>query len=268
MTDAHIPVLEVDDLSVWKGTEKLVSSVSFTLSEGRKLGVVGETGSGKSLSCRSLVGGLVRHGLRPEGRISYQGHDLITCPKQTWAVLRGRSIGFVPQSSLNSLDPVMRIDRQMLETVKALGGAGSDARDRVEALLEQVHMPEPRRVLRSYPHQLSGGMRQRLMIALAIAGHPRILVADEPTTALDVSVQRRILDLIKELCEVNGMSLVLVTHDLGIVQDVCDDVLVMRNGAGVEYGPVAEVLHEPRHSYTRELLAARLTIDAEVPSHD
>ncbi len=258
MTPDPAPALvTADDLSVHTADHCLVSSVSFRLRPGERLGIVGETGSGKSVTCRALVGGLARKGLRAEGALTFDGHDLLRTGPADWRELRRGSIGFVPQSSLSSLDPVMRVDRQLAETVRALGVARRDAADRVAELLDLVRLPDPAKVGKSYPHQLSGGMRQRVVIALGIAGNPRLLVADEPTTALDVSVQRGILQLLTSLCATRGMALVLVTHDLGVVADVCDSVLVMYAGEQVETGPVGPVFDAPLHPYSDALLRAR-----------
>ncbi|MDX3006566.1 ABC transporter ATP-binding protein [Kribbella solani] len=256
------PLIDVLDLTVRCGDAALVDRVSLTVETGERLGIVGETGSGKSLTCRALVGGLARLGMRAEGRVVVAGEDVVDCTTRTWNRLRRESIGFVPQSSLSSLDPVMRIGRQLGETVALHVPGRRDRIRRVRELVDLVHLAEPDRVLRAYPHQLSGGMRQRIMIAMAVAGNPSVLVADEPTTALDVSVQRKVLDLLDEVCREQGMALILVTHDLGVVAELCDKVVVMRDGGVVESGLTAEVLRAPESAYTRRLLDARL----EVPS--
>ncbi len=168
-------LIDVNDLRIRYGGQVLVDGVSLSIAAGERLGIVGETGSGKSLTCRALVGGLTRLGMEAEGRVAFDGHDLLDCSTKTWIRLRREEIGFVPQSSLNSLDPVMRIDRQLDETVALRIRNKRERHDRVRELLDLVHMADPERVLRSHPHQLSGGMRQRLMIALAVAGSPSVL---------------------------------------------------------------------------------------------
>ncbi|GAA3664133.1 ABC transporter ATP-binding protein [Nocardioides ginsengisoli] len=250
-------LLEVKDLNVTAGPLELVTSVDFQLRRGERLGLVGETGSGKSLTCRAVMGALERKGLSATGSVTFDGVDMARMAPAAKRKLLGREIGFVPQSSLNSLNPVMRVGRQLAEAVEHLGCPRRDVDARVRELLAAVELRDVERVLRAYPHQLSGGMRQRVMIALGIAGRPQLLVADEPTTALDVTVQRRLLTLLVELCDAEGMALLLVTHDLGVVQEVCDSVLVMYAGQAMESGPVKEVFARPSHPYTRALLAAR-----------
>jgi len=250
-------LLTVDGLAVTIGDREVISDVDFQLRRGECLGLVGETGSGKSVTCRALTGLLERIGGRvTRGRLIFDGADLASVPERRWRDLRGRRIGFIPQSSLSGLNPVMTVGRQLMETIGLLRG-GADKRMEALELLEQVQMPHPRESFDSYPHELSGGMRQRVMIALGIAGRPDVLVADEPTTALDVTVQREILDLLSDLQEQSQMGLILVTHDLGVVSAVSDRVAIMYAGATVEAGATADVLEQPAHPYTRALLAAR-----------
>ena len=251
------PLLEVSELAVSIGDREIISAADFELARGECLGLVGETGSGKSVTCRALTGLLPRIGGRvTRGRLTFDGLDLAALGDRAWRDLRGRRIGFIPQSSLSGLDPVMTVGKQLIETVGLLRHDADKREDALE-LLEQVQMPHPRDAFDSYPHELSGGMRQRVMIALGIAGRPDILVADEPTTALDVTVQREILDLLAGLRERFRMALILVTHDLGVVSAVSDRVAIMYAGATVETGATSTVLEQPAHPYTRALLAAR-----------
>jgi oligopeptide/dipeptide ABC transporter ATP-binding protein len=254
MSDA---LLTIDGLGVEIAGVPVLSDVSLDLPSHGVLGLVGETGSGKSLTCRTLVGLLGRIGGRiTAGALTFDGRELHGLDDTGWAAVRGREIGFVPQASLNALDPVMTVGAQLRETVGFLDPE-ADPKARAVELLEMVRMPDPASVLRRYPHQLSGGMRQRVMIALALAGRPRLLLADEPTTALDVTVQAAILEVFAELRQATGMALLLVTHDLGVVADVTDEVAVMYGGTVVERGATASVLAAPAHPYTAALLGAR-----------
>jgi oligopeptide/dipeptide ABC transporter ATP-binding protein len=250
-------LLAVDSLAVRVGPQEILSQVKFSLRAGECLGVVGETGSGKTMTARVLTGTLERIGAAVlRGSAQFGEVELSTLDKRGWRALRGRRVALVPQGSLSSLDPVMSVGRQLTEAVRELRTA-DDPRAVALDLLAQVRMPRPEEVFRSYPHELSGGMRQRVMIALALAGEPELLIADEPTTALDVTVQRQILVLLRTLQRERGMSLVIITHDLGVVEAITDTVAVMYAGTTVEVGPTASVLADPRHPYTRALLAAR-----------
>jgi oligopeptide/dipeptide ABC transporter ATP-binding protein len=250
-------LLRARDLVIRTASAPIVDSVSFTVSPGERLGIVGETGSGKSITCRAVLGALERKGMTAAGELRYRDMDLLSLGARQWRQIRGREIGFIPQSSLNSLNPVMRVGQQLIETVRLFGVSNKDAPVRAEELMAAVQMPDPKGVLAKYPHELSGGMRQRVMIALGIAGEPRLLVADEPTTALDVTVQRRLLELISGLCASTGMALILVTHDLGIVSDVCDSVMVMYAGQSMETGSTQTLFRRSRHPYTAALMQAR-----------
>ncbi|MBO0680454.1 ABC transporter ATP-binding protein [Mycolicibacterium sp. S2-37] len=265
---AHAPnercdvLLRAHNLVIRTPAVPIVDSVSLTLSPGERLGIVGETGSGKSITCRAVLGALQRKGMTATGELRYRDMDLLTLDDRQWRTIRGREIGFIPQSSLNSLNPVMRVGQQLTETVRLFGVSKKNAGRRAEELMAAVQMPDPKGVLAKYPHELSGGMRQRVMIALGIAGEPRLLVADEPTTALDVTVQRRLLELLTDLCSSTGMALILVTHDLGIVSDVCDSVLVMYAGQSMESGPTETLFGRSRHPYTAALMQARPSMAA------
>jgi oligopeptide/dipeptide ABC transporter ATP-binding protein len=247
----------VSGLAVELAGCEALSDVSFKVRRGACLGIVGETGSGKTITCRTLMGLERRIGARVlRGEIAIEGADVSGLDEKGWQAVRGREVALVPQASLGSMDPLMRVGRQLAETVRALD-PGADPRARALELLEQVDMPNPGSVLRSYPHQLSGGMRQRAMIALALAGRPSLLIADEPTTALDVTVQRRILRLITTIREETGMAVIFVSHDLGVVRRVSDDITIMYAGRTVESGPVEDVFAHPAHPYTQALLAAQ-----------
>ena len=258
MTD----LLTVDGLAVELAGHEALVDVTFSVQASACLGLVGETGSGKSLTCRAAIGLLPRIGGRVvRGSLSFDGTDLLLLDELGWRQLRGRHIALVPQASMSGLDPVMKVGRQLSETVRELDRGGSGA-ERTRELLDQVHMPRVSEVMGLYPHELSGGMRQRVMIALALAGRPELLFADEPTTALDVTVQRGILELLAELRAETGMAIVLVTHDLAVVQSTSDAIAVMYSGTVVEQGPSRAVLEQPAHPYTRAMTAARPRTDA------
>jgi peptide/nickel transport system ATP-binding protein len=250
-------LLAVDGLCVRLGGRDVLEDVSFSIGRGGALALVGESGSGKSVTARAVTGLLSRiGGTITGGHITYDGEPLVADDAQQWARLRGRRIALVPQASLSSLDPVMRIGKQIAETVAELDPSAA-VKERSLELLDHVRMPRPQEILRSYPHELSGGMRQRIMIALALAGRPDFVVADEPTTALDVTVQASILQLLTDLRAETGLTLLMIAHDLAAVKLVADDVAVMRQGSLVEQGTTARTLSMPTHPYTQALLAAR-----------
>jgi oligopeptide/dipeptide ABC transporter ATP-binding protein len=256
------PLLQLEGVSVAIRGITALHDVTLGMETGECLGLVGETGSGKSLTCRVLTGtlGRIRAEIRA-GKVLYDGRDITHLTEAEWKTVRGRQIGFVPQSSLSGLDPVMRIGRQLREAIRALD-AGADAKAKSLELLDRVQLRERQRILRAYPHELSGGMRQRVMIALALAGDPHLLVADEPTTALDVTVQRGILELLESLRRESSMTVLLVTHDLAVIRDRADRVAVMYSGSVVERGWVSEIFERPVHPYTKALLGARPAIAA------
>ena len=270
-------VLEVRDLSVRLNTlpapKTVVQGVSFAIPKAGSLGIVGESGCGKSLTALS-ISRLTPPGLaRLTGEINFRtasGDTVNTAALPEGAkrleALRGAEIGYVFQEPMSALNPVIRIGDQIAETIRRHWGLGrAEALDRAEDLLDRVRIPDPKRRLRDYPHMLSGGMRQRVVIAIALACDPRLLIADEPTTALDVTIQAQILDLIAGLREEGGMALALISHDFGVVAEVCNHVVVMYLGHVVESAPVAEILDAPRHPYTRGLLAARPTLGERTP---
>jgi oligopeptide/dipeptide ABC transporter ATP-binding protein len=234
-----------------------VDGVSFELAAGRTLGLVGESGSGKSVTALSIVRLIQPPGRITDGRVEFEGRSLLDLPEPAMRAVRGRRIGFVFQEPMVALDPVYTIGFQIRETLGAHGLAHGDAaRRRAVELLDAVRVPDPARRAGEYPHQLSGGLRQRAMIALALAAEPSLLIADEPTTALDVTVQAEILDLLREMRRTFSLSMLLITHDLGVVAEMADDVAVMYAGRIVEHAPVARLFEAPSHPYTRGLLAS------------
>jgi len=253
------PVLEIDGLTLdLVGDVRqrgLVADVGFRVPPGASVALIGESGCGKTLTAMAVLGLLPRAVRVASGSIRLEGRELAGLPGRELARVRGRSVGAVFQDPMSSLDPTMTVGDQIAESrVLHLGESRSAARERSRELLEMVGIPQAGRRLRSYPHELSGGMQQRVMIAAAIACEPRLLIADEPTTALDVTIEEEILALLDELRERTGMALLLVTHDLGVVADVCEQVVVMYAGHVVERAPVAELFSRPRHPYTRALL--------------
>ncbi len=256
-------LLKVQNLSVtfsaYNGTVRAVRDVSFTVREGETLAMVGESGCGKSVTARAIMRLLDRTSARtsPESVAEYNGQNLLTMGKRELNRVRGRELGMIFQDAMASLNPTMTIGAQIAETVRVhqkLGKAASAQRAR--ELLAMVELPEPAEQMRRYPHQLSGGQRQRVMIAMALSCEPKLLIADEPSTALDVTIQAQILSLLQKLQKRLGMAVLLITHDLGIVAGVADRVQVMYGGRIVERGTTAELFHEPKHPYTAALLTA------------
>ncbi len=264
LTDAPSPepLLSVQDLAVGftQGgqTTRAVDGVSFTLKRGGTLALVGESGSGKSVTAMAIARLLEASGAQVlGGRILFEGRDLITTPEREMRRIRGKSITMVFQEPMSSLNPLHTIEKQLGEILELHGLAGgTKLRPRIIELLTEVGIPDPASRLGAFPHQLSGGQRQRVMIAMALANRPDLLIADEPTTALDVTVQAQILKLLKDLQSKLGMAMLFITHDLGIVRRIADDICVMQKGRIVEAGPAAEVFRAPRHAYTQMLLAA------------
>ncbi|MGY5057472.1 ABC transporter ATP-binding protein [Streptomyces sp. 900105755] len=238
------------------GDRELVHGVSFDLAPGRTVGIVGESGSGKTLTCRAVLGILPPHFEVTEGTIEIAGTDIAALTARRWTELRGATVSAVFQDPASYLNPSLRVGAQIAEVVRVkLGLKRRAARQRALELLRAVRLRDPELVYDQYTHELSGGMLQRVLIATAVAADPLVLIADEATTALDVTVQAEILDLLADLRERTGLALVLVSHDLALVAQWCDAVLVMRQGEVVEQGPTRTVLHEPRHEYTRLLVA-------------
>ncbi len=257
------PLLEIHDLAtsfrLESGTLRAVDGVSLRLEAGRSLGLVGESGCGKSVTALSVMR-LVPDppGRIERGRILWQGRDLLRLHWREMPDIRGREIAMIFQDPMTSLNPVFTIGRQLIEPLaRHRGVKGAEARRRGIEALERVGLPDPGRRFDQYPHELSGGMKQRVMIAMALLLEPRLLIADEPTTALDVTIQAQILGLIRELQRSTGMALLLITHDLGVVAETCDDVAVMYAGRIVEQASAGELFARPRHPYTRGLLLSR-----------
>ncbi|WP_108484633.1 ABC transporter ATP-binding protein [Oceaniglobus ichthyenteri] len=269
MPDGAAPVLDVKDLkTVFKtraGEIHAVNSVSFDLRPGELLGVVGESGSGKSVTMMSLIGLLPTPPAEIRaGQVVFKDQNLLSIDETGLRDIRGKRIGFVFQDPMTSLNPVFNVGFQIGEPLrKHMGLSKSAARTRAVELLELVGIPDARRRLNDYPHQFSGGMRQRVMIAIALACDPEVLIADEPTTALDVTIQAQILDLVKELREKLGMAIIWITHDLGVIAGIADRVLVMYAGQVVEQAPVQELFANPQHPYTRSLLKTIPTVSGE-----
>jgi len=261
LTDQHQTLLSVDRLTTVfdtpHGIVRAVSDVSFHVSAGETLCLVGESGSGKSITALSIIRLLPPGGRVLEGRIVFDGRNVLDLRDREMQAIRGAKIGFVFQEPMTALNPVFTIGNQIEETLTVHGLVrGRDARAQAVDWLRAVGVPEPERRAREYPHQLSGGLRQRALIALALACRPALLIADEPTTALDATVQAQVLELLRDLRQRFGLAMLLVTHDLGVVAEMADRVAVMLGGRIVEEAPVRELFHEPRHPYTRTLLAA------------
>jgi oligopeptide/dipeptide ABC transporter ATP-binding protein len=258
-----IPVLEVADLQThfltFGGTRvvKAVDRVSFTLHKGETIGLVGESGSGKTTTCLSIVGLLPRAARIVGGSVVFEGEDLVRKSQRELRRIRGRRIAVILQDPMASLNPLFTIGRQVAEPAffhQKL--RGRSLRERVQQHLRAVRIPSPERRVGDYPHEMSGGMRQRIVGAIALAGGPRVVIADEPTTNLDVTIQAQYLDLLKDIQRETGVALIFVTHNLGIVAKMCDHVAVMYAGKIVEQAPVRELFNHPRHPYTRALLGS------------
>ena len=266
-------LLEISNLHTYfktkKGLVKAVNDVDFIVDAGKTLGVVGESGSGKSVSVMSIIRLLDGNGYIESGKITFDGKDMINMPKREMEKIRGNDISVIFQEPMTSLNPVFTVDRQISETlVKHQGMSKSEASKKTIEMLKQVRIPNPEKVTKQYPHQLSGGMRQRVMIAMALACEPKLLIADEPTTALDVTIQAQILKLMNDLKERKGTAIIFVTHDLAVINEMADDVAVMYCGQVVEKAPVRLIFDESiskyRHPYTEGLLFSIPRLDTPV----
>jgi peptide/nickel transport system ATP-binding protein len=262
-------LLEVRNLRVEfntrRGTLVAIDDVSFDIAPGEVLGVVGESGAGKSITGTAIIGLLERPGRVAGGEIRMEGRRIDNLPPEQMRKIRGRHIGAIFQDPLTSLNPLYTIGTQLIETIQThLPMSGADARKRAIELLGEVGIPAPERRIDHYPHQFSGGMRQRVVIALALCANPKLIIADEPTTALDVSIQAQIITLLKRLCRDNGTAIMLVTHDMGVIAETADRVAVMYAGRVVEIGPVQEVIHNPQHPYTTGLMGSIPAVGQEL----
>lgn len=260
MLDGATPILDVSGLktvfTTRSGEVHAVNSVSFDLAPGELLGVVGESGSGKSVTMMSLIGLLPQPPAEiREGAVMFEGHDILKMSPDELRNIRGSRIGFVFQDPMTSLNPTFSVGFQIMEPLRThMGMTKKQAHQRAVELLELVGIPDAGPRLSDYPHQFSGGMRQRVMIAIALACDPKVLIADEPTTALDVTIQAQILELVRELRQKLGMAIIWITHDLGVIAGIADRVMVMYGGQIVEQAPVQELFSNPQHPYTRALL--------------
>jgi oligopeptide transport system ATP-binding protein len=261
-----VPLLEVANLRTTFRTEDgpvtAVNGLSFGLEAGETLGIVGESGSGKSVTALSIMRLLARNAKVTADRISFDGEDLRQKSELEMRKIRGHKIAMIFQDPMTSLNPVLTIGEQIAEAVRLhLGASKREARDRALEMLRKVRVPAPEERLHDYPHQFSGGMRQRVMIAMALSCNPQLLIADEPTTALDVTIQAQVLELMNDLQRETGAAIILITHDLGVVAEVCKNVLVMYGGNMVEYGTAEQIFGTPRMPYTQGLLASLPRLD-------
>ena len=265
------PILEVKNLSVsfhtFSGRVQAVRNVNFTLHRGETLALVGESGCGKSATCRTVMRLLARNAVIDSGEILLNGADLLRYSRRDMRLIRGAEIAMIFQDPMTALDPTMKIGKQIFETITLHKKISrSAAKARTLELLRLVGIDDPERRYHQYPHEFSGGQRQRIVIAIALAADPTVLIADEPTTALDVTMQAQILDLLKDIQKTTGASIIFITHDLGVVANVADRVAVMYAGRIVEIGTSDEVFYDPRHPYTWGLLASMPTLSTDSPS--
>ena len=261
-----VPLLEVKHLRVEfptrRGTLLALDDISFDIAAGEILGVVGESGAGKSLTGAAIIGLLEPPGRIAGGEIRLEGQRIDNLPHEQMRAIRGRRIGAIFQDPLTSLNPLYTIGRQLTETILThLPVSASEARARAIRLLQETGIPAAEQRIEQYPHQFSGGMRQRVVIALALAAEPKLIVADEPTTALDVSIQAQIISLLKRLCKEHGAAVMLVTHDMGVIAETCDRVAVLYAGRVAEIGPVGDVIHRSSHPYTTGLMGSIPAMD-------
>jgi len=263
----ELAVLQVRDLGIaYKSPagvlNEVVRGVNLTIRQGETIGLVGESGSGKTQTAFGILGVLPLEAKVTRGSVRIEGNECLGAPEPVLRALRGNTIAYVPQEPMSNLDPVYTIGSQLVEGIRAADGCTKpEARERAIELLGRVGIPNPQRVFKSYPHEISGGMAQRVLIAGAVASRPKILIADEPTTALDVTVQAEILDLLRELQEEMNMAIIMVTHNFGVVADICDRIAVMKQGQIVETGQIEELFANPSHEYTKMLLDSILDED-------
>ncbi len=267
------PLLDVRDLKTYfftrQGVAKVLDGLSFRIGQGEIVGLVGESGSGKSVTGFSIVRLLKHPGKIVDGQILFEGQDLTKLSDDQIQDLRGRQVSMIFQNPRSSLNPVIAVGHQIAQVLRYRRGMGrAQAWQAAIDLLRTVHIPEPERRMGAYPHQLSGGMAQRVMIAMAISCHPKLLIADEPTTGLDVTIEFQIIQLLKEMRDLTGTSVIVITHDLNMAAEVCDRIMVMYAGSIVEEAPVRDFFTTPRHPYTVGLLASRpqLAVEEEIPT--
>ena len=262
MTPPRLAIETLSAISLRDGDRPILRRVSLSVGVGEVHGVVGESGAGKSTIAKAILGIIPSQVRITGGTINFEGQNLLSMPAKALRAVLGRDIALVPQDPSTALNPSRRIDAQLTDGLRLKRGLSArEARLRALALLEEVQIRDPERVLKSYPHQLSGGMRQRVLIAAAFGLEPKLVIADEPTTALDVTVQKQILRLIRLLQERHGTSVLFVSHDLGVVAKICDRLTVLYMGRAMEQGATEEVLSAPRHAYTKALLAANPRYD-------
>jgi peptide/nickel transport system ATP-binding protein len=262
MTPPRLAIEALSAISLRDGDRPILRRVSLAVGVGEVHGVVGESGAGKSTIAKAILGIIPSQVRITAGTINFEGQNLLSMPAKALRAVLGRDIALVPQDPSTALNPSRRIDAQLTDGLRLKRGLSArEARQRALALLEEVQIRDPERVLKSYPHQLSGGMRQRVLIAAAFGLEPKLVIADEPTTALDVTVQKQILRLIRLLQERHGTSMLFVSHDLGVVAKICDRLTVLYMGRAMEQGTTEEVLNTPRHAYTKALLAANPRYD-------
>ena len=259
-------LLEVNNLCVnfgtYGGEVKAVRGVTFDLHKGETLAIVGESGSGKSVACKTIMRILSSNGYIKDGQILFDGKDLTKISEKDMEKVRGKDIAMIFQDPMTSLNPTMTIGKQIMEPIiKHQGFSKEDARKRAIELIELVGISDAEKRFKQYPHQFSGGMRQRIVIAISLACNPKVLIADEPTTALDVTIQAQILELIKDLQEKTGVAVIFITHDLGVVANMADRVAVMYAGKIIEYGTSDDIFYDPKHPYTWGLLGSMPTLD-------
>jgi peptide/nickel transport system ATP-binding protein len=263
-----VPLLEVRGLRIAFGEQEAVRGVSFAIAPGETLGLVGESGSGKSATSLAMMR-LLPPSARVSGSIEFAGEDLLALPEDKMRRLRGQSMAMIFQEPMTALNPVMKVGRQIAEALLAHHPRTTrrEVRERVLAAMREVALPEPERRYNDYPHQFSGGQRQRIVIAMALINKPKLLIADEPTTALDVTVQAQVLALLKMLREQHGLAMLFISHDLAVVGQVADRIAVMRHGEILEQGAALQLLTRPQHEYTRSLLASSpsMTTDRTKP---
>ena len=261
------PLLQVKNLctsfDVDAGEVRAVNGISFSLDQGKVLGIVGESGSGKSVTAYSIMRSLVEPGRIKSGEILFDGQDIVKFSKKQMSEFRGKRVSIIFQDPMTSLNPTYTIGNQLREAILLHTNRNHEqANARAVEMLKLVGVNEPEKRLKQYPHELSGGMRQRVMIAMALACEPDILIADEPTTALDVTIQAQILELMKELQKKLGMAIIMITHDLGVIADMCDEIIVMYAGRICERGTVDEIFYNPKHEYTKGLLRSIPKLDS------